>query len=254
MTDGTGGGPVLLLDAASLYYRSYHALPSSMTAPDGRPHGAVRGFLATLDALVARWDASGVVACWDADWRPQWRVDLLPSYKTHRVADEPAGDTSHAVEAEPDDLGPQVDALAAILDAAGIARIGAADHEADDVVASLARTIDAATICVTGDRDLMQVASDRARVLLTVNGGMERWLLLDSDVITVDHFEIRVRVAGSFALADRVLSTLRLLLFISVPFVVLVALLLGVLSSVAQTGMVFATKSLIPDLGRLNPL
>ena len=44
--------PVLVLDSASLYYRSFYALPEKMTAPDGRPHNAVRGFLSTLTRLV----------------------------------------------------------------------------------------------------------------------------------------------------------------------------------------------------------
>lgn len=131
-------GPTLLLDSASLYYRSFHALPSSMTAPDGRPHGAIRGFLSTIGALAERTGAGAIACCWDADWRPQWRVDLLPSYKTHRLAEDDDGTDGPAAEAEPDELGPQVDAIAAILDAAGIARIGATGHEADDVVASLA--------------------------------------------------------------------------------------------------------------------
>lgn len=179
----TDRGPILLLDSASLYYRSYFALPSSMTAPDGRPHQAVRGFLSTIDALVKRTGATGLVACWDDDWRPQWRVDLLPSYKTHRLAAAADGGSAAAspgAEAEPDDLGPQVDAMAAILDAAGIARVGARDHEADDVIASLAAALPEPTLVVTGDRDLMQVVSGSTQVLLTVNGGMEKWPLLDA--------------------------------------------------------------------------
>ncbi len=79
--------PVLVLDSASLYYRSFYALPEKMTAPDGRPHNAVRGFLSTLTRLVDAHAPAGVVACWDNDWRPAWRVDLVPSYKAHRVAD-----------------------------------------------------------------------------------------------------------------------------------------------------------------------
>ena len=79
-------GPVLLLDSASLYYRSFYALPESMTAPDGRPHNAVRGFLSTLTRLVVQYRPSAVVCCWDDDWRPAWRVNLLPTYKTHRLA------------------------------------------------------------------------------------------------------------------------------------------------------------------------
>lgn len=174
-------GPTLLLDSASLYYRSYFALPSSMTAPDGRPHQAIRGFLSTIEILVSKWGADGLVACWDADWRPSWRVNLLPSYKTHRLASASDSDShlGSTAEAEPDDLGPQAEAIAQILDAAGIARVGIADYEADDVIASLAAQLPGKRIAVTGDRDLMQVVTDDAHVLLTVNGGMEKWPLID---------------------------------------------------------------------------
>lgn len=172
-------GPILLLDSATLYYRAFHALPSSMTAPDGFPHGAVRGFLSTLGSLVSRTGARGVIACWDADWRPAWRVALVPGYKAHRVAE--AGETTGAggAEDEPDDLGPQVDAIAGILDALGVPRVGADGYEADDVIASLAASLPGPVIAVSGDRDLLQVASPTTSVLLAVNGGMERWPLLD---------------------------------------------------------------------------
>ena len=106
--------PVLLLDSASLYYRSFYALPESMTAPDGRPHNAVRGFLSTVTRLVDDQAPAGIVACWDDDWRPEWRVDLVPSYKAHRVADGDGRDGGSA-EAEPESLGPQAAAIAALL-------------------------------------------------------------------------------------------------------------------------------------------
>jgi 5'-3' exonuclease len=76
----------LLLDTASLYYRAYFALPETLVAPDGTPINAVRGLLDTVAAIVTARGSRSTVACWDEDWRPQWRVDLVPSYKTHRVA------------------------------------------------------------------------------------------------------------------------------------------------------------------------
>lgn len=173
--------PLLLLDSASLYYRSYFALPESMTAPDGRPHNAIRGFLSTITRLVDKFQAGSLAACWDADWRPQWRVDLVPSYKTHRLAD---GSTE--AESEPDTLTPQIGAIARLLDAMGVARPWAADHEADDVIASLAAQANGPTIVVTGDRDLVQVVRDRpdVRVFLATNGGMDKWPLLGTaDVV-----------------------------------------------------------------------
>ncbi len=166
----------LLLDTASLYYRSYYAMPESMTAPNGTPNNMLRGFVATIDKLLTRLSPQEVFFCWDVDWRPQWRVDLLDSYKTHRVAhDQDAAD----IELVPDSLSPQISALAAILDAAGLARVGAQHFEADDVIATLASATTDPVLVVTGDRDLVQLVSNHVTVMLTVNGGMDKWPMLD---------------------------------------------------------------------------
>ena len=175
-------GPVLLLDSASLYYRSFYALPESMTAPDGRPHNAVRGFLSTLTRLVAQYQPSAVACCWDDDWRPAWRVDLLPSYKTHRLAAD-AGPDGMLAEASPDSLAEQAEAIGEIVTAMGLARPGASGFEADDIIATLAASGRGSTIVVSGDRDLVQVVRPGVRVLLTVNGGMDKWPLLDDEAV-----------------------------------------------------------------------
>ena len=182
---GAPDRPVLVLDSASLYYRSFYALPEKMTAPDGRPHNALRGFLSTLARLVDAHRPAGIVACWDDDWRPAWRVDLIPSYKAHRVAD--AGDP--AVEAEPESLGPQAEAIAHVLDAWAIPRWGVPGYEADDVIGSVVAQTDRPCVVVTGDRDLVQVIGPTTRVLLTVNGGMEKWPLLDESA-AADRFGV----------------------------------------------------------------
>lgn len=166
--------PVLVLDSASLYYRAFHALPESMTAPDGHPHNAIRGFLSTLTRLVTAHRPARVVAAWDEDWRPDWRVALVPTYKSHRVADVDAG-----TEESPETLGPQVEGLAALLDALGIPRVGVAGFEADDVIGSVCAQAGRPVVVVSGDRDLVQVVRDETRLLLTVNGGMDKWPLLD---------------------------------------------------------------------------
>lgn len=181
-------GPVLLLDSASLYYRSFYALPESMTAPDGRPHNAVRGFLSTVTRLVAHYRPSAVVCCWDDDWRPAWRVDLLPSYKTHRLAADIVGDGCLA-EAAPDSLAEQAEAIGEIVTAMGIARLGVSGFEADDIIATLAASAQSPTIVVSGDRDLVQVVRPGVQVLLTVNGGMDKWPLLDDEAV-VERFGV----------------------------------------------------------------
>jgi 5'-3' exonuclease len=169
--------PTLVLDSASLYYRSYYALPSSMTAPDGRPHQALRGFLTTMARLVEQHQPAGLVAAWDADWRPSWRVGLLPEYKAQRVAE--SDDGSGTTEAEPDDLGPQAEAIAELLDALGIARWGVPGYEADDVIGSVASQVPGPKVVVSGDRDLVQVIDGRTWLHLAVNGGMPKWPILD---------------------------------------------------------------------------
>jgi 5'-3' exonuclease len=147
--------PLALLDAAGLYFRSFYALPESITAADGTPVNAVRGFADTVARILTDRGPSRLVACLDADWRPQFRVDLLPSYKAHRVAKEtPDGD----VEEVPDTLGPQVPIIIDLLEAVGLATAEAKGYEADDVIGTLtAREQDDRVEVITGDRDLFQL-------------------------------------------------------------------------------------------------
>jgi 5'-3' exonuclease len=152
--------PVLLLDGASMWFRSYFGVPSSITAPDGRPVNAVRGFLDSVATLITKHRPGRLVVCLDLDWRPQFRVDRIPSYKAHRVEEEnPDGQTD--VEEVPDDLSPQVEMIAEILDAFGFCSGGAEGFEADDVIGTLAdRERRDPVIVVSGDRDLLQVVRD----------------------------------------------------------------------------------------------
>ncbi|HEU4362991.1 MAG TPA: 5'-3' exonuclease [Mycobacterium sp.] len=152
--------PVLLLDGASMWFRSYFGVPSSITAPDGRPVNAVRGFLDTVAALITQHRPGRLVVALDLDWRPQWRVDRIPSYKAHRVA-EPEPDDQPDIEEVPDELTPQVEMIMAVLDAFGIATGGAPGFEADDVLGTLAAAERRdPVIVVSGDRDLLQVVAD----------------------------------------------------------------------------------------------
>lgn len=80
--------PLVLLDGASMWFRSYFGVPSSITAPDGRPVNAVRGFIDSVAFVITQQRPRRLVVCLDLDWRPQFRVDLVPSYKAHRVAEE----------------------------------------------------------------------------------------------------------------------------------------------------------------------
>ncbi len=179
-------GSLMLLDSASLYFRAFHGVPESVTAPDGTAVNAVRGFTDMVAQLVSRYRPERLVACWDEDWRPAFRVELLPSYKAHRLA---PGSTQ--AEATPPALAPQVPVIVDLLAAFGIARAGAAGFEADDVIATLcAREVaacgglTAGVDVVTGDRDLFQLIDDRAGVRVLYTGrGMRNLELVDQALL-----------------------------------------------------------------------
>jgi 5'-3' exonuclease len=150
-------------------FRSYSGVPASTTAPDGRPVNAVRGFLDSVATVLTRHRPGRLAVCLDLDWRPQWRVDRIPSYKAHRVAGEagPLGgaDESGGADTEPeempDDLSPQVEMILELLEAYGIATAGAPGYEADDVLGTLAAAERRdPVVVVSGDRDLLQLVSD----------------------------------------------------------------------------------------------
>ncbi len=177
---GAGDGRVrqrlMLLDSASLYFRAFFGVKESYTAPDGTPVNAVRGFVDMIATLITRRSPARFVACWDDDWRPAFRVAAIPSYKAHRVADPVSG-----AEEVPDPLAVQVPVMIEVLAAAGLARLGGPDLEADDVIGTLTtRETTAAAAAgaradvdiVTGDRDLFQLVDDAAgvRVLYTGRG------------------------------------------------------------------------------------
>ena len=161
---------LLLLDTASLYFRAYFGVPDSFKAPDGTPVNAVRGLLDFMSRLVGEYRPSHLVCCWDNDWRPQWRVDLIPSYKAHRVEYVVAGGPD--VEVVPDPLEAQIPIILDVLAAFGIAVAGADGYEADDVIGTLAARATMPTDVVTGDRDLFQVVDDerQVRVLYVARG------------------------------------------------------------------------------------
>ncbi|MBC9225023.1 flap endonuclease [Aeromicrobium sp. 636] len=158
---------LLLLDTASLYFRAFYGVPDSIKAADGRPVNAVRGIVDFLATLQSRYEPEVVVAAWDDDWRPAWRVELLDTYKTHRVADAEAG-----IEETPDLLAHQVPLIAEVLALAGATVVGAPDAEADDVIGTLVRRWDTGVDVVTGDRDLFQLVDDArdVRILYTARG------------------------------------------------------------------------------------
>jgi 5'-3' exonuclease len=189
---GAMPGSLMLLDSASLYFRAFHGVPESITAPDGTPVNAVRGFLDMVATLVTRFRPARLVACMDADWRPAFRVAAIPSYKSHRLS--PTGG-----EETPAALGPQVPVIEAALDAFGIARLGVPGYEADDVIGTLVAHEHGAVDVVTGDRDLFQLVDDRGPVRILYTGRGVRNLEVLDEAGVQRRYGIPGRSYGEFA-------------------------------------------------------
>jgi 5'-3' exonuclease len=196
MTPPDSSGRLMLLDSASLYFRAFFGVPDQRDDPSQPPTNAIRGFLDMIASLIATHQPTHFVACWDNDWRPQFRVDAIPTYKTHRLAD------ATVVEEEvPDDLAPQVPVIRDALEALGFPRLGADGYEADDVIGTLTARHKGtmAVDVVTGDRDLFQLVDDAAdvRVIYTARGGVR-----DPDLVDEAFLQTKYAVANGPAYAD----------------------------------------------------
>src|SRR3954466_10770470 len=173
---------LMLLDTASLYFLAFYGVPDSITAPDGTPVNAVRGLLDFMSRLIADYRPTHLACCWDNDWRPQWRVDLIPSYKSHRVEYVVPGGAD--VEVVPDPLEAQVPVILDVLGAFGIAVVGADGYEADDVIGTLSQKAGMPVDVVTGDRDLFQLVDDDAEVrILYIARGVGRHERVTNSVV-----------------------------------------------------------------------
>ena len=186
-------GSLMLLDTASLYYRAFFGVPETVRAPDGTPVNAIRGLLDMISRLVRARHPSQLVACLDADWRPAFRVEAVPSYKAHRLA---ADGTS---EETPPALAVQVPVIEELLRTSGLAVAGQPGYEADDVMGTLAARSSGPVDVVTGDRDLFQLVDDArgVRVIYTVRGLMNMDVI-DEAAVTAK-YDIPGRAYADFA-------------------------------------------------------
>jgi len=188
---------LMLLDTASLYFRAFYGVPDKVRAADGTSVNAVRGLLDMIAKLVSTYEPTQVVACWDDDWRPAWRVALVPTYKAHRVVEAVASGAD--VEETPEALTAQIPLIREALAVIGVPVVGAAEHEADDVIGTLATRADGPVDVVTGDRDLFQLVDDEkgVRIVYTARG-MSNLEIVD-DAAIVAKYGIRAAQYADFA-------------------------------------------------------
>jgi 5'-3' exonuclease len=161
----------LLIDGPSLIFRAYYGTRARAGAADRSRANAVQGFLERLARLISDRRPRQLVVADDQAWRPAWRVDLIPSYKSHRTA-----------EPVPPGLVPQLPVIRELLEGLGIDFVGVADHEAEDVIATLARLAPGTVEIASGDRDLFALVEDpRVCVLYPEKAGLA---VIDEEEVT----------------------------------------------------------------------
>jgi 5'-3' exonuclease len=152
----------LLVDGSSLIFRAYYGVRAGEPTPDGVHVNAVRGFLERLARLIVQRRPRHLAVADDWAWRPDWRVDLIPTYKSHRVA-----------EPVPPGLEPQIPIIRDLLQGIGIDMAGVAEHEAEDVIATWSRLAPGTIEIASGDRDLFALVEDpRVCILYPEKSGL----------------------------------------------------------------------------------
>ena len=176
----------LLVDGSSMIFRAYYGVPAGEPGPDGFHVNAIRGFLERLARLIAQRRPRHLAIADDEDWRPDWRVGLIPTYKSQRVA-----------EPVPPGLEPQLPVIRDLMAAIGIDMLGVADHEAEDVIATWSRLAPGTIEIASGDRDLFAlVENPRVSVLYPEKGGLA---VIDEEAVT-QRYDIPGRRYADFAI------------------------------------------------------
>jgi DNA polymerase-1 len=147
-----------LIDGSSYIYRAYYAI-RHLSSPNGHPTNAIYGFIQMLLKLLKDYKPQHVAVVFDAG-RTTFRTEMYPEYKANRAA-------------MPDDLRMQMDPIREVVRAFNIPTLELPGYEADDIIGALAgRFADRGgkVVVVTGDKDLMQIVTDRVTLLDTMKG------------------------------------------------------------------------------------
>jgi len=162
---------MFLLDGHSLAFRAFYAIDAKLTTKDGRPTNAVYGFALMLHKLIEQHRPDYLVASFDRG-APSARLARYPEYKAQR-------------DRMPEELRLQVDLIKELLGAYGVLIFESDEHEADDVIGTLAtkaslNNID--SVIVTSDRDALQLVGPHVQVMLTKRGVTETELCGEREV------------------------------------------------------------------------
>jgi 5'-3' exonuclease len=179
----------LMVDGSSLIFRAFYGVPQTIKGPSGIPVNGIRGFLDYLSRFIVERRPRRLVVATDEDWRPQFRVDVLETYKSHRTA-----------EPIPPDLIPQMDPIMEVLAAVGIPALGAKGFEAEDVIATVVKKVGwgPSIEILSGDRDLFALVRDPNVVVLYPERRGEFSIIDESEITR--RYDIPGRLYGDFAI------------------------------------------------------
>jgi DNA polymerase I len=149
---------LFLIDGTALAYRSFFAFQgtgrSPLTTEDGHPTAATYGFCMTLRALIEREQPDAMAIAFDGPRSDLLRTKIYPEYKSTRTK-------------MPDEMAVQLDDIQEAVDGFGLRKVSAEEHEADDVIGTLAvrgRAAGMEVFIVTGDKDFLQIVDDKIKL------------------------------------------------------------------------------------------
>lgn len=182
----------LLVDAPSLFYRALFSTPDDIRTPQGTPINAAYGFFRMLARLISQHDPQYIACAADENWRPAWRVELLPSYKDFRAAE------GSAQEDAEEKLEHQVPVIYGFLEMCDIEVAGHPDYEAEDVIGTLTERALGRVVIFSGDRDLFQLVEDPKVTVHFPLKGMANSIVVDEGYIA-ERYGIPGRAYRDFA-------------------------------------------------------
>ena len=151
---------IVLIDGHSIMFRAFYGMPLAMTAPDGTHTNAVYGFLAILRKVLEEEKPEYLAVAFDRS-EPTFRHEKYPEYKGTR-------------QAAPPEFHEQMPVIRRLLDCMEIPNISIAGWEADDILGTLSRRSEERGLkvsLVSGDRDLLQIATDRTEIIIPKTKG-----------------------------------------------------------------------------------
>ncbi len=149
---------LVILDGNSLAYRAFYALPLLSTTT-GHFTNAVYGFTTMLQKIIRQEEPDYLAVAFDAG-RITFRNKDYSAYKANR-------------KSTPDELRPQFPLIKKVLKAFNIPILELDGYEADDLIGVVVRAAekrDLEVLIVSGDRDLLQLVSDKTKALITRKG------------------------------------------------------------------------------------